>query len=530
MPGHRRFPFPPVAAVLAGLVALHAVVWFRNAWVGDDAYVTLRTVDNFVHGYGLRFNIAERVQTYTHPLWMLLLSAGFAVTGEGYYTTLAVSLAASLAALLVLALRVAPSPAASLAPLGVLLLSKAFVDYESSGLENPLTHLFLAVLAAEYCRRPERDASSFRLGLAAAGLALTRPDAGLLAAPALLSVLAARRSARAAGSMVLGLLPLAAWEGFSLLYYGSLVPNTAYAKLSHGVPRIELVTQGLAYVAHSFAIDPITPVTITAALALAWRRGGRRTRCMAAGAALYLAYTVLIGGCFMSGRLLSAPMFAAALVLGRIPVTGTGPRVAALAVGLVLGLAPGRSPLYTTRSYGGETDRSRFPRGIVDERGWYFPASGLVHVFPGPGVPRHRYVARGLRATSPVLVTYTLGYTAFFAPRAIHVIDPYGLADPFLARLAADPAEPWRIGHFRRAVPAGYVETLEQGHNLLEDPDLAAYYDVVSHVTRGPLRDGARLRAALRLALGLPRPPAAGAGTKAADGREWRPPGEEPRP
>ena len=36
-----------------------------------DALITFRVIDNFVHGYGLRWNIAERVQAYTNPLWML---------------------------------------------------------------------------------------------------------------------------------------------------------------------------------------------------------------------------------------------------------------------------------------------------------------------------------------------------------------------------------------------------------------------------------------------------------------------------
>jgi hypothetical protein len=51
-------------------LAVFAIVVVRTSWLSDDAYITLRTVDNFVSGYGLRWNVAERVQTYTHPLWM----------------------------------------------------------------------------------------------------------------------------------------------------------------------------------------------------------------------------------------------------------------------------------------------------------------------------------------------------------------------------------------------------------------------------------------------------------------------------
>ena len=42
-------------------LAAFALVLIRTAWVRDDVYFTLRTVDNFINGYGLRWNIAERV-------------------------------------------------------------------------------------------------------------------------------------------------------------------------------------------------------------------------------------------------------------------------------------------------------------------------------------------------------------------------------------------------------------------------------------------------------------------------------------
>ena len=55
-------------------VALFLVVVFCGAWLCDDAYISFRTADNFVHGYGLTWNVQERVQAYTHPLWLLLFS------------------------------------------------------------------------------------------------------------------------------------------------------------------------------------------------------------------------------------------------------------------------------------------------------------------------------------------------------------------------------------------------------------------------------------------------------------------------
>ncbi len=81
-----RFARLGVAALLVATLATLAFVIARSSWVIDDAYISLRTIDHFLHGYGLRYNPAERVQAYTHPLWLGLLTAGYAITREPFYT------------------------------------------------------------------------------------------------------------------------------------------------------------------------------------------------------------------------------------------------------------------------------------------------------------------------------------------------------------------------------------------------------------------------------------------------------------
>ena len=66
--------------ILGGLVALFVVVLLRTAWLSEDAYFTFRSVENWVYGYGARWNVGERVQVYTHPLWFGLMSVSFFVT------------------------------------------------------------------------------------------------------------------------------------------------------------------------------------------------------------------------------------------------------------------------------------------------------------------------------------------------------------------------------------------------------------------------------------------------------------------
>lgn len=75
------------AAVLL-LTLLLAVGAVKSAWLADDAFITLRTVRNLLDGFGPVWNVGERVQAYTHPLWMFLLTGAVALTHEYYYTSL----------------------------------------------------------------------------------------------------------------------------------------------------------------------------------------------------------------------------------------------------------------------------------------------------------------------------------------------------------------------------------------------------------------------------------------------------------
>jgi arabinofuranosyltransferase len=108
-----------------------------RAWVCDDAYISFRTLENLLAGYGLRWNVDERVQAYTHPLWLLLQVPFRALSGEVFYTSIALSCALTAAAFWIgtRLLRARPLWLAGLAVLP-LLGSQAFLDYATSGLES----------------------------------------------------------------------------------------------------------------------------------------------------------------------------------------------------------------------------------------------------------------------------------------------------------------------------------------------------------------------------------------------------------
>jgi arabinofuranosyltransferase len=82
----------------------------------------------------------------------------------------------------------------------------------------------------------------------------------------------------------------------------------------------------------------------------------------------------------------------------------------------------------------------------------------------------------------------------------VHFIDKYGLVDALIARLPAEV--PWRVGHYVRRPPDGYLETLETGHNRIRDPSIAAYYERIRLITEGRLWSRERFRTILRMNLG----------------------------
>ncbi|MGC9054758.1 MAG: hypothetical protein ACP5KS_12855, partial [Candidatus Hydrogenedens sp.] len=77
--------------VLLGVWTFFAILFLRTAWLCDDAYISFRTVDNAVNGYGLRWNINERVQVYTHPLWLFLHIPFYFLTKEMFLTPIFIS-------------------------------------------------------------------------------------------------------------------------------------------------------------------------------------------------------------------------------------------------------------------------------------------------------------------------------------------------------------------------------------------------------------------------------------------------------
>jgi arabinofuranosyltransferase len=497
-------------------VILFIAIVISNAWVSEDAYITFRTVDNFIHGYGPTWNTDERVQTYTHPLWMLLLAVIYFFTREIFYSSIGLSVIISLATVLLLAFALARSTPLAILGLMILSFSKAFVDYSTSGLENPLTHLIWITFLLVYFNFKNNLKSLFYLSLLAALGALNRMDTFLLFAPALgyawVVIQRTKFNLRPFQVVIAGFAPLILWECFALFYYGFPFPNTAYAKLYTGLHNLTLIWEGLYYFLDSLWIDHLTLLVIISGIIVTIARRKWRYSLIAAGIVLYLLYVVKIGGDYMSGRYLTAPLLGAVALLitqdslypsqftfRRAQFTLSHLWLPLVIIVLLIGLSSPYPPLFNSPDY--QLKQSPITNKVLDERGHHAQYSSLLntHLLDQP------WVIDGLEARAqgtPVYIGEGIGYLGFYAGPAVHIVDVYALSDPLLARLPPILDEHWLSGHFRRRLPEGYYDTLLLKQNKLKNADLAAYYDKLALVTRGELFDVARLIEIWNLNLG----------------------------
>ena len=494
-----------IATAVAGLVLL--AVGVRLAWLGDDAYITLRAVENLAAGDGLRWNVADRVQVYTHPLWMLVLCGARLLSGEVYFATIGVSLLLSTIAVVWLCARARTLP--GVAGVAMLLLAvRAFGDYMTSGLETPLTFVLLVALVGVVRGGdgPGEPARRYTLAvLLSSLLACNRMDLALLCLPPVLSTMPGVPWRGLVWRGACASLPFAAWLAFAWVFYGTPFPVTAHAKaFGVGIPAGELFAQGLRYLLHAGMHDPALLATVVVgAIALLFRR---RERWLAVGALCYVAYVAKVGGGFMQGRFLLPPFVVVVACLA--PMFGArGWRLVAPVVSVAFVLMWfGGVPNFLLPPSGDKAlslEVIDAQHGIADERRMYYEQLGLLsptRAIPVFGALEQTVFPEG-REQPWILLNGAVGSAGYGAGGDGHILDPL-LCDPLIARLPARDPDDWRIGHVLRRIPEGYYESLASGENRMHHGGLRRYYGALRLLTRADVFDGERLAALAAMAVG----------------------------
>ncbi len=621
---------------MAMLLAAGGVAFvFWRAWICDDAFITFRHVANCLAGHGPVFNPGERVQGFTHPLWFLILLTGSLVL-DTYPLAVVLGLISTAVVILLAAWFFRNRRYNGLCLLtvaAVLLSSRTFIEYQTSGLETCLTHLLvlwtfawlLSFASSETAvdragltlnlhglgkwgtegvggQEPtERSPALDRLAgigqgpapalivLACSVLMLTRPDYLVPCVPLLVLVIRLLWRHGRRRDWLLSLLaavPLLAWYGFSTVYYGTPLPNTAYAKT--GMPLGTTILHGLTYQrdygAHEQVHGLIFPIVLIAQTVLAIRDirakrpGGGVRLCLVLAVWLQAAYVVLIGGDFMRGRFLTFRLVAIAVLAGDLvgylsatrlgsarrpgqisPATAGRPAAdlsksarwwrTAFTLAMIAGLAwsfgqaasqlsrrravgppgvypalpiaflavtglssvvlaallikrrtlaPGRVAVCLVLAGSGlsvlfdfRPRTSKIPLdGIADEHAWYrgtwresrfappgrYPVS-MVNDWVRLGKSARQYADRH----GPIAVSFdTIGLLGYHGGPGVQIVDQYGLTDPFIARLPAEPIS--RVGHLLHDIPNEYLGSRQVVSELTDwrrrldegDPSLAA--------------------------------------------------------
>jgi arabinofuranosyltransferase len=309
------------------LIVLGIILAERRSFVCDDAFISFRYARNLAEGHGLVYNLGERVEGYTNFLWTLLLSSAFPLDLDIVKYSLWLGLGAfagSLVATVSLTnMMDRPPTPFSLALLGCI-TNATFLSFATGGLETSLFTLellmMLVFLGGAWRLPTTRNVGAFSvIGVL---LMMTRPDGAIFYGIGSVSLVSSLRHRLKRGSrhysMVLAwilppillYLPYLLWK---YSYYGSLVPNTYYAKAadqSH-------FRQGIAYLAQflwSYPMIAAIPFTCIMFYFLRCHRRGQRSgrdvACpmvvtLVAMAGVFFLYVAKVGGDFMEFRLLA---------------------------------------------------------------------------------------------------------------------------------------------------------------------------------------------------------------------------------
>ncbi len=492
--------------LFAATTLLVVGVLVRTAWIGDDAYITFRTIDNFANGYGLTWNTIERVQAYTHPLWMFLLSILYFVTGEIYLTSIITSIVIVLAAVIIYGLKIADSWHKAVMGIVFLMLTRAFVDYSTSGLENPLTFLIAAIFFWQFLKKEPSPKRTFILSLLASLAALNRLDTILIFFPSIVLILIEKPRWITVRAIIIGFLPFIVWEIFSLYYYGFPFPNTAYAKLNTGIDSSRLIDLGFNYILNGIKTNPLLGPVIFGAIIASLVKKSPKILMTGIGIILYMAYIIKIGGGFMSGRFLAVPFFISIIIFSNIDFPKRKMDMAVIYGSmLTIAIIWGTCPLFSGQDYGKGRERLEWDKGISNERAGYYQDTGLLKAKENNFEPDHTWVELGrqLKKEGDTVITHTgVGFAGYYAGPKVHIVDGHALTDPLLSRLPVTSLLGWRIGHNRRQIPEGYLTTLREGKNLIRDDDLSKYYDHLMLLTRGSLFSWSRTKEISKFNLG----------------------------
>jgi arabinofuranosyltransferase len=439
----------------------------QQAWISEDAFITLRHVDNFISGYGPVFNPGERVEGYSHPLWFAILSLfrwlGLSAKGSAVLPGLLFSLAALYLFFFKIRYSGFSNGDLGLNPAAVVLIGvSAFIDFGTSGLETALSY-FLLVLLAMFLIEEKWKTKPLCMGLIVSALVLTRPDFGvflLFLIPFYIYEFLKRRMTWKEPLFFLTFpaLILGLHEFFRLGYYAALFPNPFYTKSGSS----SYFVQGWRYLMDFGRGSLVLAIAVLAILALlvSRRQSGLKNRfvVLAAGV-LYGFFVIRGGGDFMHGRFLLPAFLLISLWVGGafdhyFEKSALLKNVMIASCLILFAISLSVQPI--------QKRGVEISHGISNERHYFYKDKiiPLKYLFQDTMIIMWKTMGQNYRwlseeAKLPVRLAQTnVGFLGFYSGKHIYLIDRLGLTDPVVSR--TEPEKRTRPGHEKHA-PLGYL-------------------------------------------------------------------------
>ena len=473
--------------LLVPLVIVLVGAWTYR-WVDEDAFINFRIIHNLLAGYGPVFNVGERVEVDSDPLWAaaLVVAHGVAPWASLEWTSVVLGLGCTAGGFVAAGravVRLGARHAEGLVlPVGLLMVSvvAGVWEFATSGLEMSMVFLWLGVTFLLLVRVADRRTGALPAAFVAGLGPLIRPELALGATVFVVVLVAlvasptwppGRGRFRRCAPVVLVAVALPVLvELARMAYFALLVPSTALAKAAGSSWWSQGATYLWNFVApYTLWLPLALAVVLVGARVVAWGRAGDRTGVVVlctplVVATVQLAYVVEVGGDYMHARLLLPAFFAACVPvyvgvrslrgLLVVPVAGIGVW-AVVCVGWLRFVPP------TVHSL---TPQTVF---ISNERNSWIQATGSAHpvtaadyaralsgragallataarrvpagrqdllVVTDPFVPIDPAAALPARSTLPFRLAVNLpaiGVIGYLAGPDVYVFDQYSLANP----------------------------------------------------------------------------------------------------
>jgi hypothetical protein len=296
------------------LAALTLLAWF-NRFIQDDAFISFRYAENLINGNGLVWNIGERIEGYTNFLWVIIIAAGMRTGIEPIafsYILGMIFFPVTLYLFFRLCRSIFDSDIAGY--IGVILLGSnyTFSAYATGGLETHFLALLLVAVAAistqNFISGKWSLNSLLTLSFLLGGAILTRLDAvipcGIFTLFIITNIIQTSRRRESITKLATLFFPAAIiillWVVWKLNYYGSILPNSFYAKTAFG-SSFETGGRYLHRFFTSYLLYPVLAILIYSLKSL-MKTGSISLRMTLCFIIAWMLYVASVGGDFMEFR------------------------------------------------------------------------------------------------------------------------------------------------------------------------------------------------------------------------------------